>query len=177
MINITSNINSFQQNYLRKTNGFRMALQKLAYELAIMMSEDMKKMIFGDLKWQESGNLSTIGDVSFRPEILSTNMVRVHIGENLPLLKMKDGTLVNPAFFIEFGFVIEGQNKPKQNHEEFNWEYNINNHQDYWYFSYNGEHFKSKGREGLNFMYITMQNYITKWRIYFYELVARYTNV
>lgn len=177
MINITSNIKTFLPNYLKKTNGFRMALQKFAYELAIMMSQDMQKMISGDIKWQENGNMSTINNVSFRIEILSNNMVRVHIGENLPLIQMNNGTLVNPIFFIEFGFGIVGEQNPKENHENYGWDYNINQHTKKWFFRYNGQLLSSEGREGLNFMYLKMQEYLVKWKVYFYELVARYSNV
>lgn len=177
MINITCNINEFLSNYKKKTNSFIFTLQKLAYDLAVKISQDMRNMILKDTRWEEEGNMSDINDVTFRPEILSNNMVRVHIGENLPLIEMSDGTLVNPAFFIEFGFGIVGEQNPKENHENYGWDYNINDHKDYWFFKYNGELLKSKGREGINFMYITMQEYAIKWKAYFYELLARYSNV
>ena len=38
--------------------------------------------------------------------------IRVSIGEKITPHNMSDGNRVNPAYFIEFGFGIVGQNNP-----------------------------------------------------------------
>ena len=71
---------------------------------------------------------------------------------------MSDGTLVNPAFFIEFGFGILGEKAPMKDHEKCEWEYNINGHTKGWsYLGRDGDFHGSKGRVGTNFMYNAKQ--------------------
>ena len=171
MISVKSNINEFLKNYRKKASNFKNSLNGIAEKLAKRMSEDMKSLIQTDKRWQEHGNLSTINEVSFDIESIGDNAVRVSIGDNLPKLVMTDGTLVNPSFFIEFGFGIVGERTPKKNHDKYNWEYNINQHKTAWMFRYNGELMESEGREGINFMYNTIQDYRTNWLKYLKELM------
>ena len=176
MIKITSNINQFLKNYKKKVNNFTSILTSLAEKLALRMSNDMKEYIQRDRRWQEHGNLSRIENVDFRSELVNSNTVRVHIGENLPKFEMTDGSLVNPAFFIEFGFGIVGERNPKINHSKYNWKYNVRGHKESWFFWYDGTLMESEGREGINFLYNIMQEYKKNWKKYFYELVMEIEN-
>lgn len=176
MIKIISNIKEFLKRYREKVAILKQVMDNLAQILAEKMSNDMKNLIQTDKRWQEHGNLSTIDTVDFRIEATSPQSVKVYVGENLPKFEMSDGTLVNPAFFIEFGFGILGQNKPKQNHEEYNWEYNIRGHKESWFFWYDGILMESKGREGINFIYTTMDNYRQNLVAYFRQLLGEQAN-
>ena len=176
MITVTSNIEEFLKHYKKRIQNFNDELGSIAEKLAKRMSEDMKRLIQSDRRWQEHGNLSIINDVDFRIEKLSTNSVKVFIGENLPKFIMTDGTLVNPSFFIEFGFGIVGEQKPKEGSKKHNWEYNINRHKESWFFWYNGILMESEGREGLNFIYNTIQRYKDNWTSYLKELLEEQAN-
>lgn len=171
MITVKSNINEFLKNYKKRIANFKIMLNQLAVKLAERMSEDMKKRIQEDTRWKEHGNLSTINNVDFTIEPIGENSVKVIVGKNLPKFEMSDGTLVNPAFFIEFGFGIEGQDKPKENHDKYNWQYNIRGHEDSWFFWYDGILMESKGREGINFIYNVLEEYRTNWQQYLKELM------
>lgn len=177
MITISSNINDFISKYKNRVNKINAVLGMLAERLAQRMSADMKELIDKDRRWQEDGNLSRISQVDFRVETIENNKVRVHVGENLPkFVMMNDGTLVNPAFFIEFGFGIVGEQNPKQNHSAYNWEYNINGHKTSWFFRYEGKLIRSSGREGVNFIYTIMQEYKNNWEKYFRDLLSEIDN-
>ena len=176
MISVKSNIKGFIENYKKKVANLNIVLNNIANKLAEKMSTDMKSLIQTDSKWKEHGNLSKINNVDFRIEPISQNSVRVHIGEKLPKFEMSDGTLVNPAFFIEFGFGIIGQNSPKQGAEKHDWQYNIRGHKDAWYFWYEGVLMESEGREGINFMYNTIQRYKDNWQNYLKELLKENAN-
>lgn len=158
MITIKSNIKQFLENYRKKVENLKVVLDNVAEKLAQKMCAFMALEI-SSLKyvWVEEGNLQDVKNIDFDIESIGTNSVRVSIGKNLTPFEMKDGTLVNPAFFIEFGFGIVGQNNPKQNHEAFDWEYNINGHTTAWYYKYNDEYYRSEGRQGINFMYNAQQ--------------------
>lgn len=176
MITIKSNINSFLKAYRKRINPIINVLPVFAEKLAKKMSEDMQNFIKTDNRWKDNGNLSRVNTVDFRTERLSDNSVRVFVGENLPQFEMRDGTMVNPAFFIEFGFGIVGENKPKQRADKYSWRYNINDRGDAWWFKFDGEWFKTKGKEGLNFIYIIMDKYRNGWREYFEQLIREQGN-
>ena len=177
MITVKSNIKEFLKNYRKKVGNFKTMLNILATKLAERMSADMKELINKDRRWQEHGNLSTINNVDFRQESVGENAVRVYIGENLPKFIMADGTPVNPAFFIEFGFGIEGQENPMQNKDKYGWRYNINHYVEGWYFKdKDGEQVFSRGREGTNFLYNTIQTYKTNWEQYVAEIMTEIGN-
>jgi hypothetical protein len=176
MIKVSSNINEFLKHYKKRVSNFKDMLENIAEKLARRMSEDMKNIIQSDRRWQEHGNLSKIDNVDFTIEKLNGNSVKVSVGENLPKFEMTDGTLVNPAFFIEFGFGIVGQEKPKEGVERYDWEYNIRGHTSYWWYRYEGQRYASKGREGLNFMYQTIDKYRNGWNNYLKELMTEIGN-
>lgn len=176
MIKVSSNINEFLKHYKKRIHNFKDMLDNLAEKLARRMSDDMKNIIQSDRRWQEHGNLSQIDNVDFTIEKINGSTVKVSVGENLPKFKMTDGTLVNPAFFIEFGFGIVGENKPKEGKDRYGWEYNIRGHKESWFFWYDGILMESEGREGVNFIYQTMDNYRKNLQKYIKELLEGQEN-
>ncbi len=159
MITVKSNIKQFLENYRKKVENFKVVLDSVAEKLAQKMIEFMKNEIeVNRLQWAEKGSLENISSVDFTITPLSEKAVRISIGDNLPKYQMNDGTFVNPAFFIEFGFGITGQNNPKHNHEYFDWEYNINGHTyAWWYMGLDGQFYETEGVQGVNFMYNAQQ--------------------
>ena len=163
MVTIKSNIDKFLQNYRKRIESFKIILYNIANKLADKMIKSMKDQIKRDFyTWWEFGSyveIEEFDNISFDITQLDETSIRIDIGKNLPLFEMSDGALVNPAFFIEFGFGIVGQNNPKKNHEVFNWEYNINGHTKGWvYMGRDGAFHGSKGKLGINFMYNAQQN-------------------
>ena len=154
------------------------------------MSEDMKAIIRNQMYvWSpdadnndETGKMAYHRDKiegMFQIENLGNNSVRVSIGENLQKHELSDGTLVNPAYFIEFGFGVRGQKSPAKNHEKYGWEYNLNNHDEsgfplpspWVYEGWDGGFHTSDGTVGTNFMYLTIQKYKDNWLKYLKELM------
>ena len=160
MISVNSNIKEFLANYRKKAEKFTVFLNNVAQKLADKMVEFMRQEIVAKKNvWYEYGSYIDIPDVGFNIIPIDDKTIKVEIGNNLPLLEMNDGTMVNPAFFIEFGFGIIGQNNPMKNNELYNWEYNINKHTKGWAFlGRDGKFYGSKGKEGINFMYNAQQN-------------------
>ena len=173
MIKVTSNIDGFIEAYKKRIKLFENKLNKIAKKLAKRMVDDMEKLIKEDKRWQEHGNLSRIDKVDFRIESISTQSVKVYVGEKLPKFEMTDGEFVNPAYFIEFGFGIVGQEKPKINHDKYGWEYNIHDYKESWLFFYDGILMESSGREGINFIHNTVQKYRDNWKVYLKELMEQ----
>ena len=159
MITVKSNINEFLKNYRKKVGNFKSTLYAVAEKLAEKMISYMKSEIERTHStWYEKGSYAHIRTVDFEIIPLSSNSIRVEIGKNLDKFIMSDGTLVNPAFFIEFGFGILGEKAPMKDHEKFEWEYNINGHTKGWSYLGRDEEFHgSKGRVGTNFMYNAKQ--------------------
>jgi hypothetical protein len=179
MITVKSNISEFLKNYRKRVGNFKNTLNVLAEKLAQRMSQDMAYEITSKkFVWVEEGNLSLVSAVDFDIEHIGDNAVRVTIGDNLGVIGMNDGTLVNPLYFIEFGFGIVGKNKPMQGHSEKGWEYDIKDHGEKgWYFYDNyGELVHTQGREGINFLYNTIQDYRNNWRQYLKELMTEIGN-
>jgi hypothetical protein len=175
MITISSNIDDFLKAYRKRVEKFKEVLFGIAEKLATRMATDMAYEITSLRSvWEEEGNLDEISNFNFDIQVIDNNSVRVLIGSELTPLEMEDGTLVNPIYFIEFGFGIVGQQNPKKNHEKYDWEYNINQHNRAWYYyGKAGQKFRSKGREGINFMYNTIEKYRTNWQEYFKELMEQ----
>ena len=174
MVSITSNIDQFLKDFRRVTYGYNSVIRLIAIKVAQRMCEDMALEI-SQLKyiWEEDGGgMSDLPQIDFDIKSESEGSIVVSIGENLPKLEMKDGNTVNPAYFIEFGFGIVGQNSPKHNRSKYDWKYNIHGHEHEWYFrgKYN-ELLKSSGREGINFMYNVIQKYKKGWKDVFESLI------
>lgn len=181
MITVKSNINEFLKNYRKKVANFENMLNVLAEKLVERIKADMLRVIENQqLVWQEeAGNLAEIdpSNIDFTTKKVGENTIRVSIGEKLPRFPMSDGTLVNPVYFIEFGFGIEGQNAPMQNREKYGWRYNINHYNEGWtYLDKYGEEQFSRGRQGTNFLYNTIQTYKTNWKQYVFEIMTEINN-
>lgn len=195
MIKVSSNINSFLKHYKKKVEAFKASLDDLAYKLAQKMSSDMAYEI-ASLRyvWTEEGNLDKVSGVDFNIVKTSETSVRVTIGDSLPKITVGDSQIsrlrgrvpqeVNPVYFIEFGFGIAGERNPQKNHEEHGWEYNINQHKSAWFYydstvvpaeDGSGEWkpplLRSEGRQGINFMYNTIEKYRGNWLMYVSELI------
>ena len=156
-------------------------LNSLAQKLVERIKTDMLKAITDkEFAWHEAdGNISEIeiSDIDFTTTQISENTIRVSIGEKLPRFAMSDGTLVNPIYFIEFGFGIVGQENPMNNRDKYNWRYNINGHTVEWvYKDRYGDYQTSKGAEGTNFLYNTIETYRTNWKQYVAEILGEVSN-
>lgn len=188
MITVKSNIDKFLKNYRKKVEARKSVLNGIAEKLAKKMSNDMKDIIKREMYvWSpDADNNDETGkmayhrskiDNMFSIESLGYNSVRVSIGDNLQKHDMGDGNLVNPAYFIEFGFGLRGQANPANNHEKYGWKYNLNSHNDAWYYEgWDGEFHISDGTVGTNFMYNTIQEYRNNWKKYLNELMAEAKN-
>ena len=181
MITVKSNITEFLKNYRKKVGDFKSTLNVLAEKLVERIKADMLRVIEGkQFVWQEeAGNLAEIepSDIDFTTTQVGENTIRVSIGERLPRFPMSDGTRVNPIYFIEFGFGIEGQENPMANTEKYGWRYNINHYIDGWtYLDSDGEEQFSRGREGTNFLYNTIETYRTNWKQYVAEIMTEIGN-
>jgi hypothetical protein len=149
-------------------------------KLAQRMSADMALEISRSRYiWEETGGtMSEISAVDF--DIVNTgfNEVTIEIGNNILPIEMSDGELVNPVYFIEFGFGIIGEENPKVGADEYDWEYNVNLRDKEWYFrGRDGHSYKSMGREGINFIHTVISKYRNEWKDYFFELLKGDSNV
>jgi hypothetical protein len=193
MIRVKSNIDGFLKNYQKKIGNFKTSLNSLARKLAERMSADMKDIIVKETyTWSpdaegndETGKMAYHRgiDISFDITNIGDNGVRVSIGNNLQKHIMSDGTIVNPIYFIEFGFGVRGQQNPATNHSKFGWEYNINGRtkggeppSPWWYEGWDGEYHLSDGTKGTNFMYRTIDKYRNGWKQYLKELMTEIEN-
>jgi hypothetical protein len=182
MITIKSNIDEFLKNYQKKIKEFENMLNDLATKLVQRMSDDMKQIINDNVMvWSsdeighdETGKMAFHRgkNISFDIEPLTAYSIRVSIGDNLDKHEMTDGELVNPVYFIEFGFGLMGQKNPSYNASKFDWVYNKNLHAKAWsYEGWDGEEHISDGAKGINFMYDTIQKYRKDWKIYLADLL------
>ena len=186
MIKVTSNIDEFLKYYKGRIENFKNMLENIAEKLAQRMSQDMKALIYSETStWSpDAENNDETGKMAYhRGKEISVeinhigNGVRVVLGENLDKHEMSNGSLVNPLYFIEFGFGVRGESKPAHNHEKVNWEYNKRNRQEAWgYQGWDGKIHISDGIVGTNFMYRTMDDYRTNWKKYLKELLEEQAN-
>ena len=181
MITVKSNINEFLKNYRKRARNFKTVLNSLATKLAERMSADMAYEIARTRHiWTEEGNLDKVSGIDFNITSIGESAVRVSIGDNLEKFEMEDGTLVNPVYFIEFGFGIAGQRNPQDEHSKFGWEYNIRGKEHPWYYYDRTvdppQLLRSEGRQGSNFMYNVIQKYKDNWQQYLKELMTEIEN-
>ena len=191
MITISSNINDFLKAYKKRVEKIKEILLGIAEKLANKMAQDMYAEINRteniwaieqtEAQHDESGKMGfhkgKSFDYWFDIQLLENNSARVSIGQKAETHKLKDGTIVNPAFFIEFGFGIVGQNNPAKNAEAVGWVYNKNNHEEAW--QYTGWDFLdhiSDGAKGVNFMYNTIEKHRGNWSNYLKELFKEQMN-
>jgi hypothetical protein len=185
MITISSNINEFLKTYRKKVEKIKNVLLGIAEKLANQMAQDM----YNEIKrteniWAIEDNLNNHDETGkmgfhmgkdfnywFDIQLLENNSARVTIGQKAEPHILKDGTIVNPAFFIEFGFGIVGQNNPAKNSEAVGWVYNKNNHEKAWqYLGWDFVDHISDGAKGINFMYNTIEKYRGNWSNYLKQL-------
>ena len=123
-------------------------------------------------------------DFWFDIELTGENSVKVSIGDKIKPHIMSDKALVNPAYFIEFGFGVVGQQNPKKNAELYHWSYNKNAHEagniyrpsPWIYEGFDGVLRESRGAEGINFLYRTIDKYRTYWKFYVEQLLKEQAN-
>lgn len=180
MIRVKSNIKGFLKAYRKKVENVKSILNGFAEKLAQRMSEDMLDEILttkatwapNELQQDETGKMGTIEDVKFEIVSTSNTSVKVVIGENLPKHKMSDGNVVNPVYFIEFGFGIMGKENPQEKAEDFGWIYNKEGHEvAWWYKGFDNKSHYSKGAVGINFLYRTIDKYKKDWKDYLIQLL------
>lgn len=181
MINIKSNINDFIKRFDNRIKKVNNSLENIAYRIAQEMSNDMMREIsLNRFVWLQQGSeLENIGAIDFNILKTGNNSVIVSIGESLPKIRVGESVSskkrgqpiqdINPMFFVEFGFGIIGEQRPK-NTMSYEWEYNINDRNNSWYFKGRfDELYKTSGGEGINFMFNTIIKYRNKWK----EIVMR----
>jgi hypothetical protein len=197
MISIKSNIKEFLQNYRKKVANFKVVLNSIAEKLATRMAHDMYDEIartenvwaiddkpnFHDETGKMGFHTGKGFEYWFDIQPTSESSVRVSIGEKIIPHRMEDESLVNPAYFIEFGFGVVGQRNPMKNADVYNWKYNINNHTEggfpsspWAYSGFDGKVHISDGAKGINFMYNTIQRYKDNWQQYLKELLKEQAN-
>ncbi len=175
MINVNSNIDDFIKRFTDKSKKITKKIEDISEVIASKMIDEMSNYIIAEKStWLAEKNsiMESVNGTDFTIKKTGTGCV-VSIGDLTSKITTKDGTMVNPYFFIEFGYGIRGQKNPKQNANEYSWEYNVNNHTKSWYYWAYGEKDSEKiwtvGKEGINFMYNTIQKFRTKWK----EIVMR----
>lgn len=186
MIGINSNIDKFINKYTKRVNAITKTLQEIAEKMAQRMSTDMALEISRNRTlWEESGGtMSRIDSIDFDIRDNGKCGYIVEIGNNLPKVLVGDSKasalrqflgyepkLVNPIYFIEFGFGIIGENNQSPHHDEYGWYYNLNQHKDAWYYRDSGNLFSSMGTKGINFMYNTIEKYRVDWKKYLFTLI------
>lgn len=186
MIGINSNIDKFIKKYTKKVDAITKSLEDIANKIAQRMSMDMALEISKNrATWEESGGtLSKIDNIDFDISSNGKGGYIVEIGNNLPLVTVGDSKasslrqflgyetkLVNPIYFIEFGFGIIGESNKSPHNEEYGWYYNLNQHKGAWYYRDSGNLYRSSGTKGINFMYNTIEKYRLEWKNYLITLI------
>lgn len=190
---LKSNYNSFIKNIKQIPNILDTVMRRETENILKKMCEDMRRDIEENKStWLEIGSsldfLDKTGGINPERDItyeLKDNGGTIYVGSN-NLITMKDGRTVNPYFFIEFGYGVEGQENPVNYHTQNGWEYNINNHQRtestykngkpkgaWWYWGYNGERIETNGRKGIDFFYKTVRKYKKEWQRIIDEALER----
>ena len=168
MVSITSNINDVLKSLKSKQTRFKAIISNIALIVAQAVKDDMVAEINANISnWSKPYELiSSVVKPESQIILVPTELgYRIEIGNNLGGLEMSDGGLVNPYYFIEFGYGIVGQNSPALKSSEYNWEYNINKHNNYWFFfGTDGKKHATKGRIGINFMYNAIQKNKNSWK-------------
>lgn len=144
-------------------------LQASMQEILENMCREMKgRLASATTKWFDNGGLEAVYNASGNQDIeyeIVENKGTIYIGRNSAKLMMKDGRIINPYLFIEFGYGIIGENNPNTNAHLQNWIYNINDHKKAWWFAgINGEKTWSMGQKGFDFFYPVLEKYKKEWK-------------
>ena len=107
----------------------------------------------------EEDDFSFINDIKI--EKVNDLLFKIKLGDNSGRLA-KDGTVVNPFYYYEFGFGIMGEGTYKNYFEaiQFGWAYDVNLH-GYagWTYKVNGTTYWTNGVNGLGFLQRTVDWY------------------
>lgn len=181
MILVKSNIDNLIKSFEKFRNAYKVSLETIAERLGKVMCEEMISEIERSRSiWlQPNGNLENVANIDYTITKSGENFIRVTLGENLPLIKVGDTryslpqnkkiSYVNPLYFIEFGWGVIGEQNPKNGTTTYSWKYNINEHgrqteNPFYFWGNDGMLVETQGREGVNFLYNTLEKYRTKWK-------------
>lgn len=183
-VKIRSNYDRFRKRLLNLPYRIDEAMQEAVKEVLEAMCEDMKFYImeYRDTWLEEGSGLDAIDknfglgeDIEYE---LNGSSGTIYVGRHTPDLVMSDGQHVNPYLFIQFGYGIAGALKPVRYSIQSQWAYNVNGHEDaWWYMGYfDGERKKvyTKGRQGIDFFYKTIDKYRNKWKEIATEALLRH---
>lgn len=174
-IRVKSNYNDFIKHISKLPEIIDIEMQDLLRQSLEDMVNDMKSDIQSMRStWLERGSAldeldshEGLGnDIEYE---LEGNKATIYVGRNTSKLTMKDGRQINPYFFIEFGYGIEGQNNPVQYAAQNGWAYNINGHKKSWsyeaWYSVSDDpiYIHSTGRQGIDFFYKAVRKYRQNW--------------
>ena len=107
----------------------------------------------------EEDDFSFINDIKI--EKVNDLLFKIKLGDNSGRLA-KDGTVVNPFYYYEFGFGIMGEGTYKNYFEaiQFGWAYDVNLHcYAGWTYKVNGTTYWTNGVNGLGFLQRTVDWY------------------
>ena len=169
MLTIKSNISKVRKEYQKYTGDFNKKLSKAIEDITNQFYEEIvknkNKCLPNPVRDSAYGNEIEEDDYSFINDIKVTReselFFKIRLGEN-SVRKAKDGNLVNPFYYYEFGFGAIGQGG-FQNYDkafEFGWNYDVNQH-GYagWYYKVNGVWYWTNGLNGLGFLQETVDWY------------------
>lgn len=168
-IKIKSNWHRFKQHLELLPKQIEDETQKAMEKILEKMCKEMKARLNSASKyWMDNGGLEAIYDVNGNQDIeyeIVDNKGTLYVGRNTSRLKLKDGRVVNPYLFIEFGYGILGQNNANPKAYLQDWEYNVNNHEKAWWFvGLNGERTWTMGQRGFDFFYPVIEKYKKEWK-------------
>lgn len=133
MININSNvadvIKFFEEKQRRVQDTESAILKKVAERIRQRLLTMYSAMSYDSEELLSLIDVDDI-DIQYQP-----NRCIIKIGSNTEKMTMKDGSQVNPFFFIEFGFGLIGEQNPTKKSKDYNWVYNVNKHKSGWYYT------------------------------------------
>lgn len=166
MIKFDSNIDKVIKSYQKAKKDLPKRLADISYLVAQEIANDFKVKLDRDRStWYRAYEGTSIVDGYKHINVIKTDTgARIEVGSKGDMLIMKDGSIVNPYYFIEFGFGIDGQINSARGASEHGWEYNVNGHTTYWWYTgtapnENGGGHATTGRSGINFIYNTLDEY------------------
>lgn len=168
-IQVKSNFNQFKRRFAKLPRLLDDAVQNSMKEILENMCREMKERLASATKhWFDNGGLEAVYQSSGNQDIEYTiegNKGTILVGKNSSQLKLKDGRVVNPYLFIEFGYGIIGEENPSPKAYLYDWEYNVNNHEKAWVFmGINGDKEWTMGQKGFDFFYPVVDKYQKEWK-------------
>lgn len=175
-IKIKSNFSEFAKRIRQIPELIDEAMRFAVEEVLERMQNDMKNEIESMRSvWLEKGSqldyvdsIQHLGnDIEYE---ISGNSGIIYVGRNTMEIEMKDGRMVNPYFFIEFGYGIVGADNPVQYSSQSGWAYNVNGHRNSWSYAAwdsnpdDPRWIHTKGRRGIDFFYRITRKYRENWK-------------